>query len=87
VLADLAEYGRATEVHRGVDAVVHLASIPAPEIHTPATTLNQNMTSSQMSPEAVVCCDSNYYGVGLTSRSQVWVPNCTASQGLPRGGV
>jgi nucleoside-diphosphate-sugar epimerase len=31
-------------VLQGVDAVVHLANIPAPEIHTPATTFNQNMT-------------------------------------------
>jgi nucleoside-diphosphate-sugar epimerase len=26
-----------------VDAVVHLANIPAPEVHTPATTFSQNM--------------------------------------------
>jgi nucleoside-diphosphate-sugar epimerase len=44
LLADLTDYGQATEVLKGVDAVVHLANIPAPEIHTPATTFNQNMT-------------------------------------------
>jgi len=44
LLADLTDYGQATEVLQGVDAVVHLANIPAPEIHTPATTFNQNMT-------------------------------------------
>src|SRR6266536_1712378 len=44
LLADLTDYGQATEVLQGVDAVVHLANIPALEIHTPATTFNQNMT-------------------------------------------
>jgi nucleoside-diphosphate-sugar epimerase len=43
LLADLTDYGQATEVLQGVDAVVHLANIPAPEIHTPATTFHQNM--------------------------------------------
>jgi nucleoside-diphosphate-sugar epimerase len=43
LLADLTDYGQATEVLQGVDAVVHLANIPAPEIHTPATTFSQNM--------------------------------------------
>src|SRR3984885_10488051 len=44
LMADLTDYGQATEVLQGVDAVVHLANIPAPEIHTPATTFNQNMS-------------------------------------------
>jgi nucleoside-diphosphate-sugar epimerase len=44
LLADLTDYGQATEVLQDVDAVVHLANIPAPGIHTPATTFNQNMT-------------------------------------------
>lgn len=44
LLADLTDYGQATEVLQEVDAVVHLANIPAPQIHTPATTFNQNMT-------------------------------------------
>ena len=34
LLADLTDYGQATEVLQEVDAVVHLANIPAPEIHT-----------------------------------------------------
>jgi nucleoside-diphosphate-sugar epimerase len=42
--ADLTDYGQATEVLHGVDAVIHLANIPAPGIHTPAVTFNQNMT-------------------------------------------
>ncbi len=41
LLTDLTDYGQATEVLRGVDAVVHLANIPAPEIRTPATTFTR----------------------------------------------
>jgi nucleoside-diphosphate-sugar epimerase len=41
--ADLTDYGQAVEVLRGVDAVVHLANIPAPGMATPAVTFNQNM--------------------------------------------
>ena len=43
LLADLTDYGQAAEVLAGVDAVVHLANIPAPGIHTPAVTFNSNM--------------------------------------------
>ena len=42
--ADLTDYGQAVEVLRGVDAVVHLANIPAPGLSTPAVTFNANMT-------------------------------------------
>lgn len=41
--ADLTDYGQAVEVLDGVEAVVHLANIPAPGIHTPATTFTANM--------------------------------------------
>lgn len=41
--ADLTDYGQATEVLRGVSAVVHLANIPAPGLCTPAVTFNSNM--------------------------------------------
>ena len=44
LLADLTDHGQALEVLAGTDAVVHLANIPAPEIHTPAVTFNANMT-------------------------------------------
>ena len=40
--ADLTDYGQATEVLRGTDAVVHLANIPAPGRSTPAVTFNAN---------------------------------------------
>ncbi|WP_405147461.1 NAD(P)-dependent oxidoreductase [Sphaerisporangium sp. NBC_01403] len=42
MLADLTEYGEAAEVLRDVEAVVHLANIPAPGIHTPSETFNRN---------------------------------------------
>jgi len=42
--ADLTDYGQATEVLRGTDAVVHLANIPAPGLSTPAVTFNANIT-------------------------------------------
>ena len=41
--ADLTDYGQATEVLRGADAVVHLANIPAPGLATPAVTFNANV--------------------------------------------
>ena len=54
LLADLTDYGQATEVLQGVDAVVHLANIPAPEIHTPATTFRPapRWASSRSTPGA-----------------------------------
>ncbi|MEP7022884.1 MAG: NAD(P)-dependent oxidoreductase [Actinomycetota bacterium] len=44
LLADLTDYGQATEVLDGADAVVHLANIPAPGIHVPAVTFHTNMS-------------------------------------------
>jgi nucleoside-diphosphate-sugar epimerase len=42
--ADLTDYGQAVEALEGVDAVVHLANIPAPDLATAAVTFNANMT-------------------------------------------
>jgi nucleoside-diphosphate-sugar epimerase len=42
LLADLTHYGQAVEVLHGVEAVLHLANIPAPGIYTPAETFNRN---------------------------------------------
>lgn len=42
--ADLTDYGQAVEVLDGVDAVVHLANIPAPFMSTPAVTFTANIT-------------------------------------------
>ena len=44
IRADLTDYGQAAEVLTGLDAVVHLANIPAPGLRTPAVTFNQNMS-------------------------------------------
>ena len=41
--ADLTDYGQAAEVLADVDAVIHLANIPAPQIRTPSVTFNANM--------------------------------------------
>jgi nucleoside-diphosphate-sugar epimerase len=40
--ADLTDYGQVVEVLHGMDAVVHLANIPAPELRTPAVTFTAN---------------------------------------------
>jgi nucleoside-diphosphate-sugar epimerase len=44
VRADLTDYGQVLEVLKNVDAVIHLANIPAPGIYTPAVTFNTNMS-------------------------------------------
>jgi nucleoside-diphosphate-sugar epimerase len=41
--ADLTDYGQTAEVLAGTDAVVHLANIPAPGMHTPVSTFHANM--------------------------------------------
>jgi nucleoside-diphosphate-sugar epimerase len=40
--ADLMDYGQAREALEGVEAVIHLANIPAPGLSTPAVTFNAN---------------------------------------------
>lgn len=40
--ADVTDFGQTVEVLDGVDAVVHLANIPAPGIYTPAVTFTRN---------------------------------------------
>ncbi len=40
--ADLTDYGQTVEVLQGMEVVVHLANIPAPDIHTPVTTFTAN---------------------------------------------
>ena len=42
--ADLTDYGQAVEALTGVDAVVHLANIPAPDLFPPARTFAENTT-------------------------------------------
>jgi nucleoside-diphosphate-sugar epimerase len=42
--ADLTDYGQTVEALHDTEAVVHLANIPAPDVYTPATTFNTNIT-------------------------------------------
>ncbi|MUN08983.1 NAD-dependent epimerase/dehydratase family protein [Agromyces luteolus] len=64
--ADLTDFGDAIEVLSGVDAVAHLAAIPAPSIFTPARTLNVNnavnsnvfLAAAQLGLEKVVWASS-----------------------------
>jgi nucleoside-diphosphate-sugar epimerase len=46
LLADLADFGQTVECLAGVEAVVHLAAIPAPGIHTAEATFRTNMLST-----------------------------------------
>jgi nucleoside-diphosphate-sugar epimerase len=71
--ADLTDYGQAVEALHGVDAVVHLANIPAPGIATPAVTFNANMTMNFNVFQAAA-------GLGLTR--VVWASSET-TLGLP----
>jgi nucleoside-diphosphate-sugar epimerase len=74
--ADLTDYGQATEVLRGADAVVHLANIPAPGLATPAVTFNDNMTMNFNVFHAAAA-------LGLSKA--VWASSET-TLGLPFGG-
>lgn len=42
--ADLTDLGQTVDMLQGVDAVVHLANIPAPGMETPANTFTRNVT-------------------------------------------
>ena len=46
LLADLTDFGQTVESLAGVEAVVHLAAIPASEIYTEETTFRTNMLST-----------------------------------------
>jgi nucleoside-diphosphate-sugar epimerase len=46
LLADLTDFGQTVECLSGVDAVVHLAAIPASRIHTEEMTFRTNMLST-----------------------------------------
>jgi nucleoside-diphosphate-sugar epimerase len=74
--ADLADYGQATEVLRGCDAVVHLANIPAPGLASPAVTFNANVAMNFNVFHAAAA-------LGLSS--VVWASSET-TLGLPFGG-
>ena len=74
--ADLTDYGQATEALRGVDAVVHLANIPAPGLSTPAVTFNDNVTMN---------FNVFHAAAALGLAKVVWASSET-TLGLPFGG-
>jgi nucleoside-diphosphate-sugar epimerase len=74
--ADLTDYGQATEVLRGMDAVVHLANIPAPGMAPPAVTFNANMSMN---------FNVFHAAASLGLRKVVWASSET-TLGLPFGG-
>jgi nucleoside-diphosphate-sugar epimerase len=74
--ADLTDYGQATEVLRGMDAVVHLANIPAPGMAPPAVTFNANMSMN---------FNVFHAAAALGLRKVVWASSET-TLGLPFGG-
>jgi len=74
--ADLTDYGQAFEVLRGMDAVVHLANIPAPGRATPAVTFNANVTMNFNVFQAAAA---------LSLQRVVWASSET-TLGLPFGG-
>jgi nucleoside-diphosphate-sugar epimerase len=63
---DLTDYGDTVEVLNGVDAVVHLAAVPAPTLRSPARTMNVNtlmntnvfLAAAQLGLERVVWASS-----------------------------
>jgi nucleoside-diphosphate-sugar epimerase len=73
--ADLTDYGQATEVLRGVDAVVHLANIPAPGIATPAVTFNANVSMNF----------NVFHGAAALGLSKVVWASSETTLGLPFG--
>lgn len=74
--ADLTDYGQATEVLRGADAVVHLANIPAPGLATPAVTFNDNMTMNF----------NVFHAAAALGLSKVVWASSETTLGLPFGG-
>jgi nucleoside-diphosphate-sugar epimerase len=79
--ADLTDYGQAIEVLKDVDAVVHLANIPAPGIHTPAVTFNTNITMNFNVFHAAAHCGLSRV-VWASSETTLGLP-FTETNGLP----
>ena len=74
--ADLTDYGEATEVLRGADAVVHLANIPAPGMATPAVTFNANIAMNF----------NVFHAAAALGLSRVVWASSETTLGLPFGG-
>ncbi len=71
--ADITDYGQTVDALRGVDAVVHLANIPAPGLYPPAATFTAN---TAMNSNVFLAAES----LGLTR--VVWTSSET-TLGLP----
>jgi len=74
--ADLTDYGQATEVLRGTDAVVHLANIPATGMAAPAVTFNANITMNF----------NVFHAAAALGLSRVVWASSETTLGLPFGG-
>jgi len=81
IRADLTDYGQAHEVLKDVDAVIHLANIPAPEINTPAVTFNTNMAVNFNVFHAAASCGLSRV-VWASSETTLGLP-FTTGNGLP----
>jgi nucleoside-diphosphate-sugar epimerase len=81
VRADLTDYGQALEVLKDVHAVIHLANIPAPGIHTPAVTFNTNMAMNFNVFHAAAACGLDRV-VWASSETTLGLP-FTETDGLP----
>jgi nucleoside-diphosphate-sugar epimerase len=73
--ADLTDYGQVLEALEGVEAVVHLANIPAPGVCTPAVTFNANVAMN---------FNVAYVAARLGLRRVVWASSET-TLGVPFG--
>jgi nucleoside-diphosphate-sugar epimerase len=82
VRADLTDYGQAVQVLKDVDAVVHLANIPAPGIYTPAVTFNTNMAMNFNVFHAAASCGLRRV-VWASSETTLGLP-FSATNGPPR---
>jgi nucleoside-diphosphate-sugar epimerase len=81
IRADLTDYGQALEVLKDVDAVVHLANIPAPGLNTPAVTFNTNMAMNFNVFHAAASCGLSRV-VWASSETTLGLPFST-TKGLP----
>jgi nucleoside-diphosphate-sugar epimerase len=81
IRADLTDYGQAVQVLKDVDAVVHLANIPAPGIFTPAVTFNTNMAMNFNVFHAAASCGLSRM-VWASSETTLGLP-FTTTNGLP----
>jgi nucleoside-diphosphate-sugar epimerase len=81
VRADLTDYGQALEVLKDVDAVIHLANIPAPGINTPAVTFNTNMAMNFNVFHAAASCGLHRV-VWASSETTLGLP-FSMTNGLP----